>query len=173
MRDFDSIYADYSRMVYWAAYNVTGNRDSAMDVSQEVFMHVLKHMNRLENMEDMQLKGWLYRVAVNAGVDMVRRNKREVFFDEPPFDSAVEAESELPEQAAINAEKTGALYKAIGGLDEIYREPIMLHYFSGLNYKEIASMLGVTEGTIKSRMSRARTMLQATLKEGGAVDGVE
>lgn len=83
MRDFDSIYADYSRMVYWAAYNVTGNRDSAMDVSQEVFMRVLKHMNRLENMEDMQLKGWLYRVAVNAGVDMVRRNKREVFLTNP------------------------------------------------------------------------------------------
>ncbi len=173
MRDFDSIYADYSRMVYWAAYNVTGNRDSAMDVSQEVFMRVLKHMNRLENMEDMQLKGWLYRVAVNASVDMVRRNKREVFFDEPPFDSAVETESELPEPAAMNAEKTSALYRAIGGLDEIYREPIMLHYFSGLNYKEIASMLGVTEGTIKSRMSRARTMLQAKLKEGGAIDGVE
>lgn len=165
--DFDAIYTNYSRMVYWAAYNVTKNHDTALDVSQEVFVRVLKHLGSLKGYDDARIKRWLYRVAVNASLDILRKNKSETLYDEPPYDAPTDCRSELPEEAAESNEQNLILKRCIDKLDEHYRTPVMLHYFSGLGYSEIASMLGVAEGTVKSRISRAKTMLASDLKREG------
>ena len=102
-RDFESIYADYSRMVYWAAYGVLKNESDAMDASQNVFLRVIKHQKKLETMEDAQLKSWLYRVTVNLCLDGKRKLKREVLADELP-EMPVSDVSVLPEAAALDAE---------------------------------------------------------------------
>ena len=164
-RDFESIYADYSRMVYWAAYGVLKNESDAMDASQNVFLRVIKHQKKLETMEDAQLKSWLYRVTVNLCLDGKRKLKREVLADELP-EMPVSDVSVLPEAAALDAETREALQE----LPEIYRETVMLHFFSELRYDEIAKLTGVSEGTVKSRMSRAKERLLALLK-GGAQHG--
>lgn len=147
-RDFESIYADYSRMVYWAAYGVVKNESDAMDVSQNVFLRVMKHQKKLETMEDAQLKSWLYRVTVNLCLDGKRKLKREVLADE------------LPETPVSDT----------GALPDVYRETVTLHFFSELRYEEIAKLMGVSEGTVKSRMSRAKERLLALLK-GGELHG--
>ena len=162
-RDFESIYADYSRMVYWAAYGVLKNENDAMDASQNVFLRVMKHQKKLETMEDAQLKSWLYRVTVNLCLDGKRKLKREVLADELP-EMPVSDVSVLPEAAALDAETREALHRALQELPEIYRETVMLHFF------EIAKLTGVSEGTVKSRMSRAKERLLALLK-GGAQHG--
>ena len=95
--DFDAIYTNYSRMVYWAAYNVTKNHDTALDVSQEVFVRVLKHLSSLKGYDDARIKRWLYRVAVNASLDVLRKSKSETLYDEPPYDAPTDCRSELPE----------------------------------------------------------------------------
>ena len=164
-RDFESIYADYSRMVYWAAYGVLKNESDAMDASQNVFLRVIKHQKKLETMEDAQLKSWLYRVTVNLCLD----GKRKVLADELP-EMPVSDVSVLPEAAALDAETREALHRALQELPEIYRETVMLHFFSELRYDEIAKLTGVSEGTVKSRMSRAKERLLALLK-GGAQHG--
>lgn len=172
-RDFESIYADYSRMVYWAAYGVLKNESDAMDASQNVFLRVIKHQKKLETMEDAQLKSWLYRVTVNLCLDgkrkLKRKLKREVLADELP-EMPVSDVSVLPEAAALDAETREALHRALQELPEIYRETVMLHFFSELRYDEIAKLTGVSEGTVKSRMSRAKERLLALLK-GGAQHG--
>ena len=83
-RNLESIYTDYSKMVYWAAYSVLRADSDAMDVSQNVFLRAIKHMGKLADMEDGQLKAWLYRVAVNLALDIKRRQKREYPVDEMP-----------------------------------------------------------------------------------------
>ncbi len=164
-RDFESIYADYSRMVYWAAYGVLKNESDAMDVSQNVFLRVLKHIKKLEAMEDAQLKAWLYRVAVNLCLDGKRKSRRESLEEELPEMPDADRAA-LPEAAALDAEQRAALHRAIDSLPDIYRETVRLHFFSELRYDEIAALTGVSEGTVKSRMSRARERLLALLKGG-------
>lgn len=167
--EFDSIYAAYSRMVYWTAYGVTKSDSDAMDASQEVFIRVMKHIKKLEGMGDPQLKSWLYRVTVNICVDAKRRTRREQLQEELP-EVAVTNERELPEAAAVTAEEQRIIRVAIDALPDIYRETVVLHYFSGLQYEEIAALQGVSEGTIKSRMSRAKARLADALK-GGELHG--
>lgn len=168
-RDFESIYADYSRMVYWAAYGVVKNESDAMDVSQNVFLRVMKHQKKLETMEDAQLKSWLYRVTVNLCLDGKRKLKREVLADELP-ETQVSDAGALPEAAVLDAEARETLSRAVAALPDVYRETVTLHFFSELRYEEIAKLMGVSEGTVKSRMSRAKERLLALLK-GGELHG--
>ncbi len=164
--DFDSVYNGFSRMVYWTAYGVLKSESDAMDVSQEVFLRVLRHIKKLDGMGEAQLKSWLYRVTVNLCLDGKRRSKHEVLSDELP-DTPVTGEDELPEASAMNAETARLVREAVDSLPDIYRETVVLHYFSGLQYEDIAALQGVSEGTIKSRMSRARARLVDMLKGGG------
>jgi len=169
VRDLESVYSAYSRMVYWAAYGVLKNEADAMDVCQSVFLRAMKHEKKLQTMEEGQLKSWLYRVAVNLCLDGKRKAKHEVLQDELP-ETAVSASSELPEAAALDAETKQRVWDAVGSLPDIYRETVMLHFFSELKYDEIAALTGVSEGTVKSRMSRAKERLLALLK-GGELHG--
>jgi RNA polymerase sigma factor, sigma-70 family len=156
-------------MVYWAAYGVVKNESDAMDVSQNVFLRVMKHQKKLETMEDAQLKSWLYRVTVNLCLDGKRKLKHEVLADELP-ETPVSDAGALPEAAALDAEAREMLSRAVAALPDVYRETVTLHFFSELRYEEIAKLMGVSEGTVKSRMSRAKERLLALLK-GGELHG--
>ena len=164
-RDLESIYKDFSPMVYWAAYSVLRSECDAKDVTQNVFIRGIKHMGKLAAMNDNQLKGWLYRVAVNLSLDIKRRQKREYPVDELP-----ERESsdlyDMPEAAAVSAEQRRMVREAIERLPAVYRAAVMLHYYSGLSCADIGELTGNPEGTVKSRISRARIRLLELLKEG-------
>ncbi|HWS29580.1 MAG TPA: RNA polymerase sigma factor [Clostridia bacterium] len=164
-RDFESIYADCSRLVYWTAYGVLKSHFDAMDASQNVFMRVLNHQKKLEDMGDAQLKAWMYRVTVNVCLDYKRKQRREIITDEG-FDALPVSEDDLPEAAALSSEQRTLLREAIDALPDIYRETVVMHYFSGLSYESIAAYTGVSEGTVKSRMSRAKDKLFSLLKDG-------
>ena len=164
-RNLESIYTDYSKMVYWAAYSVLRADSDAMDVSQNVFLRAIKHMGKLADMEDGQLKAWLYRVAVNLALDIKRKQKREYPVDEMPEQEST-ALYDMPEPAAISADQRRIVREAVERLPDIYREAVMLHYYSGLSCADIAQLTGAAEGTVKSRISRARTQLLQLLKEG-------
>ena len=80
-RNFDSIYSDYSRLVFWAAYRVVPNRETAEDITQIAFERVLSNLGRLAGLDDGQLKSWLYRVSTNIALDHLRRAKHETPVD--------------------------------------------------------------------------------------------
>jgi RNA polymerase sigma-70 factor (ECF subfamily) len=157
-------------MVYWTAYSVSKNHHTAMDTVQNVFLRVLKHLAKLEEMTDAQLKGWLYRVTVNSGVDRIRKEKREVLSCDPDSGAAVSAD-ELPEAAALSREQREAVKAGVDSLPEHYRQPILMYYFAEMSYTEISELLGVSEGTLKSRMSRARNILARSLAKAGDNNG--
>ena len=169
--DFDAVYRAYARMVYWTAYGIVKNESDALDISQDTFLRAMQHARELARMTDAQQKGWLYRVAYNLCMDKKRKEKREfpaetdAIFEGPTADEAT-----LPELSALNNEQKARVRRAIDTLPDAYRETVVLHYFSGLAYEEIASLTGVSEGTVKSRMSRAKAKLAQTLQKDGEKD---
>lgn len=169
-RDFESIYSAHARLVYWAAYGVTREHNHALDVAQTVFLRVFKHLSKLEDMDDGQLRAWLYRVSVNAAKDLLRKERRLIPSEDVGLMMGV-SEAELPESLLLSQEARERVKAGVSRLPEIYREPILLYYFSELDYRQIAEVLDVNEGTLKSRMSRARKMLYEILgREGEALE---
>ena len=165
-RDFDSIYKDYSRLVYWAAYRVLSDKEQTEDVTQNVFITVLKNMPNISALSDAQLKGWLYRVAVNAAVDAKRRTGREVLSDEP-VGAEVADNAAPPEEQVLKSMLHAAVREELERMEEAYREPLMMFYYSEMSVKEIAETLEISEGTVKSRMSRGRKILARHLRARG------
>ncbi|MBO4384444.1 MAG: sigma-70 family RNA polymerase sigma factor [Clostridia bacterium] len=165
-RDFESIYRDYSRLVYWAAYKVLNSGEETEDAAQDVFLAVLKNMDLLSGMSDAQLKGWLYRVAVNAALDMKRRDSRELLSDEP-LGAEVADTGETPEDEAVGNDTQAEVRAALSAVDEIYREPLYMYYYSGMSVGEIAEALEISEGTVKSRMARGRKIMAKRLNARG------
>ena len=165
-RDFDSIYKEYSRLVYWAAYRVLSDKEATEDVTQNVFMTVLKSMDTVAALPDAQLKGWLYRVSVNAALDAKRRDSREVLSDEP-VGVEVADPGGTPEDEVVQGSVRAAVRDALAKVDEIYREPLMMYYYSGMSVLEIADALELSEGTVKSRMSRGRKIMARHLRAKG------
>lgn len=167
-RDFESVYSAHTRLVYWAAYGVTRDHNHALDVAQTVFLRVFKHLPQLEEMDDGRLRAWMYRVSVNAAKDLLRKERRMIPSEDAGL-GAIANEEELPESVLVSKEGRERVKAGVSRLPEIYREPIMLYYFSELEYRQIAEILNVNEGTLKSRMSRARKMLCETLGREGEV----
>ena len=165
-RDFDSIYTDFSRLVYWAAYGVLSNREQAEDVTQNVFLSVLSNMDKLSVLDDARLKGWLYRVSVNAALDYKRRNKHEVLSDEP-VGAEVADMTATPEELIAEDDTASAVREALRQLDSTYGAVLYMHYFSDMSVADIASALDISPGTVKSRLSRGRALLAKSLKAKG------
>lgn len=160
---FEKIYAEYSRLVYWAAYRVAPSRETAEDITQMVFERVLLNESKLEKLNEAQLKAWLYRVATNLALDILRKASHEKL-DSEPMSEEIADNSPSPELQTADKEQCFQVRRAIDELDEVYRQVIILHYFSELTTREISNVTGISEGTIKSRLVRARALLQEKLK---------
>lgn len=165
-RDFDSIYTDFSRLVYWAAYSVLSNKEQTEDVTQNVFISVLKNMDKISGLDDAQLKGWLYRVSVNAALDHKRRSRHEVLSDEP-LGVEIADSGMTPEDEAVESETSALVRETIEQLDPGYRGVLKMHYFADMSVADIASALNISQGTVKSRLSRGRALLAKALKSRG------
>jgi RNA polymerase sigma-70 factor, ECF subfamily len=123
-------------------------RDEAEDVAQEVFCKAWEHLPRLR--EPGAFAGWLFRIAGNAIVNASRR----------PRPATLEAEPVGPEPSCDNSVEVHA---AVGSLPEEYRITVSLRHFSGMSTEEVAQVLGVPAGTVRSRLSRAYARLRASL----------
>lgn len=163
----EALYEAHAKTVYWAAYGVSRDAEAAADAVQNAFLSAHRNMGTIETMTNEQARAWLYRVAVNSSIDMLRRNRRSI-----PVEDAGVAEPDTalgPEAQAERNETKEAIKRALDNLPEKYREPLFLYYFAELDYKQIAKLLNTGEGTLKSRMSRGRDMLKNELKKGGGL----
>lgn len=166
-RDFDTLYEAHAKTVYWAAYGVTKDAQAAEEAVQTVFLRAFQHMDTLSSMSEAQCRSWLYRAATNSGIDQLRRNKHLVSTEDAGLYEADDAPG--PEQAAISREQQRIVRCLVEELPEKYRQPILLYYFAQMDYAAMASMLGLSQGTLKSRMARGRTLLKNALEKGGAL----
>lgn len=158
-QQFEALYARHAAMVYWTAYGISSNRDTAAEVVQSVFLKALERWALVGNLAPMQARAWLLRVARNGAIDRLRRDRREVAVEAIP-EKAIPAEHPL-----LVRERENAVWDAVRALPPIYRDPVVLHYFAGLTQKEVAAALRLPGGTLRARLARARAMLADVLSE--------
>jgi RNA polymerase sigma-70 factor (ECF subfamily) len=154
---FERLYGQFADDVLRVSYFYLGDRQKAEDVCQDVFVRLL---TRAPEIQPGHEKAWLLKVALNRCRDLWRAAwvKRVVLGS--PFDCIP-----APDDIEFRTEKTD-LMEAVAKLPPAFKEVILLHYYQGFGISEIAMMLDLPEGTISSRLSRARKKLEALLKGG-------
>ncbi len=167
---YEAIVHRYARHVYNIAYRMTGNDADARDLSQEAFLRVYRALRRVE--PDAPLENWLYRIVSNLYIDLLRKRPRARVesLDAPVDTPRGELVRELPD-AGSNPEAIlerthfdGAIQRALSLLSEELRMVVVLSDVEGFAYEEIATILRVPLGTVKSRLHRARQILQQRLR---------
>lgn len=167
---FTDLVHRYQDELYTMALRILGRPADAADVVQEAFTRAYLHLPTLRG---ASVRGWLYRVASNCARDVQRQSLRRPT-------SALEDESghiiDLPDPAlgpeatALQRERSAALGTAIAALPMEFRQALVLRDISELSYEEVAEVLSVPLGTVKSRISRARTLLAASLRGSSLLD---
>ncbi len=156
---FDEIFLRYERMVFNLALRMSGSRDEAADLSQEIFMRVYRHVGRFKGRSS--LKTWVYRVALNCCRS--RRARWTPTMQELPAAEVLEELQDrvtTPERAALARDAGRQVARALAKLPSPYREAVVLRDIEDLAYQEIAEVLGVRIGTVRSRIARGRERLR-------------
>lgn len=162
---FDEVFARYQRMVYNVALRLSGDPERAADLSQEIFLRIHRHLGRFEGRSS--LKTWVYRVAINCCRSRLARRRLPT---QSLPDAAAEVLEELrdrapsPERRAIARDAGRRLGQALAALPPIFREAVVLRDVEGLSYQEIAAVLGVRVGTVRSRIARGRERLRESME---------
>jgi len=162
--------AEHQRMVIQLAMNLLGDRDEALDLSQEVFLRVFRTIHRFRGQSS--LRTWIYRIAVNQARNKHRFWRRRHRADQVSLDQHIAAHGEFrsggnttPDRLLAQKELASQLQNALDALPFDQRTAIVLREVDGLSYEEIAFSLGVAVGTVKSRLTRARQALRNQLRE--------
>lgn len=170
---YTELLAEHQRMVIQLAMNLLGDRDEALDLSQEVFLRVFRTIHRFRGQSS--LRTWIYRIAVNQARNRQRFWRRRHRADQVSLDVHVAAHGELashgsagPDRLLAQKELASKLEHALEHLPFDQRTAIILREVDGLSYDEIAYSLGVAVGTVKSRLTRARQALRLELREAKA-----
>jgi RNA polymerase sigma-70 factor (ECF subfamily) len=146
--------------VYGLAYRMLGNRADALDASQEVLVHLFRKAGSFKY--QAAFTTWLYRLTVNACHDLARARKRAPVARAPQLVEEVHASNP---SSLDQADDRMVIEEALRALPEEQRAAVVLRDLHGLAYDQIAQVLGVPVGTVKSRIARGRLALGARLKE--------
>src|SRR5215204_435829 len=160
--------AIHQRMVYSLALHLLGDRDEALDLSQEVFLRVFRTLSSFRGQS--ALRTWIYRIVINQARNRQRWWRRRHRSDVISLDDHlqqfgdVESKTEvLPDRQLASKEASARIWQALDRLPFDQRTALILREVDGLRYDEIAFSLGVAVGTVKSRLTRARQSLRAEL----------
>jgi RNA polymerase sigma-70 factor (ECF subfamily) len=169
---FAELVGRYRNQITSYLYRMTNDYDGAVDLAQETFVRVFSAANRYHS--SYAFSTYIYRIATNLAISELRKRKRRRlvsltgFFQ--PTEGAPAQEfnppdlTPLQDAVMVDRERRAAVARAIGTLPEKYRAPLVLRDVEGKSYAEIASILEASEGTVKSRISRARGLLRDKLK---------
>ncbi|MTI48569.1 sigma-70 family RNA polymerase sigma factor [Sporosalibacterium faouarense] len=167
---FEDLISKYEKKAYNIALKILKNPEDAMDISQEAFIKVYKSIKKFKFQSSFST--WLYRIVTNTCMDFLRKNKLQVYSLDNPIKTD---DGEIEREVKDNSNSTEEMYEkkmtkelvhqSIDKLDEIHRVAIILRDIEGFSYQEISEILGCTMGTVKSRISRARSSLKEIILE--------
>ena len=155
---YDRLVAAYQDRVYQAAYRITGHREDAWDAAQEAFLRAFRGLRMFRG--EASFSTWMTRIAVNAALDIVRRRPPHA----PVAADAVPAGSD-PTDEVVRRDRQRRVQQAIAALPADQRAAVVLWDVQGLSYEEIARVLRVPVGTVRSRLSRGRESLRVALAD--------
>lgn len=167
---FERIVRRYQDRIYHLCYRFLGDREEANDCAQDVFVRIFRGLPGFK--QDSRLSTWIYRIAVNScknrtGSSWFRRRRSEVSLNGGHAGSLQERladPGESPLSRLTRKERQMQVHRAIGTLPKAARAVILLRDIEGLSYKEIAEITGYREGTVKSKLARARNKLRHKLE---------
>ena len=164
---FERLMTPLEGLIWRVCWHYMGERQAAEDCGQETMLRIWRGLASYR--EDSGLESWAYRIAANCCLDALRKRKREKALSmenlaEQGFDPP-DPKADTEEQVLAGVEQA-QLREAIALLPEEQRDALVLTQLEGLSYERTAQMLGVSEGTVKSRINRAKARLREMLTEG-------
>lgn len=170
---FGALVEHYQDAIYNLALRMTGNREDAGDVAQNVFLNAFRRVNSFEGRASVAT--WLYKIAVNESMSVHRRYSKSDHMslsgkdDDRPTDWP--ADSSAPDHRLEQADELRFVERALAELDDDHRAVILLRDMEGLDYSAIADVANCSVGTVKSRLHRARLELREKLRRASARGG--
>ncbi len=167
---FDILVRNYERRVYNLAYRLSSHYDEANDISVDALLRVFQSIRLFRG--DSNFSTWLFRIVTNVYLDRRKRTRNKqhlsleeyIELEENSVARQIEDPAPSPGVAAEMNERTGVLQAAISSLPDYQRVMVVLYHTEGLSYEEIASVLSLPIGTVKSRLNRARLVLRQKLQ---------
>lgn len=178
-RAFTELVNNYQRRVFGLSYRMLGNAAEAEDITQEVFVAVFKHITNFRG--DSKLSTWILRITTNHCRNRLRYLKRRHYLKMQPLENTAEADFMMggparpprPDKVAEGRQLSEVIKAGIASLEDDHREVLVLRDMEHLSYQEIAEVLDIAEGTVKSRLFRARVALKAYISGKYPLDGGE
>lgn len=168
---FEALVTAYERRVFSLAFRFSNNEQDAQDITQEVFLRVYRSLKSFRG--DSGFSTWLYRITANICIDHARTAKgnRAISLETEDGERPItdEAVQHQPEAAVQNTMLRDEINEALAMLSEEHRQIFLLREISGLSYTEIAHILTLEEGTVKSRLARARKQMRDILLQRGNI----
>lgn len=160
---FEELVRRYQRPITGYVFRMLGNYESAMDVSQEVFIKVFNSLTKYSS--EYKFSTWVYRIAHNAAIDHMRRNSQfsqslETENADGTYQLQLESSAPSPEKERERSEWRVEINSVVKCLPAAYRELIVLRHSQDLSYDEIAEVTDLPLGTVKNRLFRAREMMR-------------
>ena len=169
-RAYEELLARFQQPVYTLALRLLANPAEACDVVQEVFLKVFRNIENFRGQSS--LKTWIYRITVNEAHNarrwFFRHRRREVELDVDPQEArnwkeTIPDQSRSPFDEACDREQAGMIEAALARINPVFREAVVLRDIADLSYEEVADVLGLSLGTVKSRILRGREALREEL----------
>ncbi|UCH84152.1 MAG: sigma-70 family RNA polymerase sigma factor [Candidatus Latescibacterota bacterium] len=167
---FDDIYATFGERILNLAYRMTGNEETARDLTQDIFIKVYQNLATFEGRS--QIYTWIYRIAVNHITNQQKKERRHRWLslmDEKVSDlvrrgnvsSQTSRTSAMPgiERDLEAADRARIVWVCVQSLPEKYRVPLMLHNYEGMSYQDVADTMGLTLSAVEARIHRAKKKL--------------
>ncbi len=165
---FGRLVERYQQRVYALSYGIVRQREDAWDVAQEAFVKAYRNLGRFEG--NSAFYTWMYRIAYNLSIDALRDRARRETVDldenrriEEALAKSGKSPMEHPDEMAARRELSSVLQTAMRKLSDKHRAIIVLREIQGLSYEEMAEVLGISKGTVMSRLFHARQNLQTLL----------
>jgi RNA polymerase sigma-70 factor (ECF subfamily) len=156
---FEDLIAVMERPLLYYAASLTGNQDTALDVLQEVWIRALRGIRKLK--DPGALRSWLYSITHGITVDRIRKNYARESAEKIQFEDFQEAE-----EPSFAAEDAAAIHQALSEIGLRHRAVLVLHFLEDLSLAEIATVVGCSEGTVKSRIHYAKRAMKEILSGG-------
>ena len=163
---FEQLMQPLEQLVWRICWHYTGNRENAEDCGQETMIRIWRSLDSYRG--ECALESWVYRIAANCCMDFLRKKKRDKSVSvEPMREQGFDPADSSPgtEEQAVAADEQRRLREAVAQLPEEQREALILTQLEKIPYEEAAKALGVSEGTVKSRVNRAKARLKEILSE--------
>ena len=161
---FERLMEPLEQLVWRVCWHYTGNREAAEDCGQEAMIRIWRNLANYRG--ECALESWVYRIAANCCMDWLRKKKRDWSVSmEPMVEQGFDPADDSPgtEEQVVAKDERQRLREAIALLPEDQREALILTQLEKVPYEEVARALGVSEGTVKSRVNRAKARLKEIL----------